>query len=509
MAHTRPRPARRSLLKAAGAAGAGSVLGLPLLSACGSGSSSDSDGRLTLGTTDIMQFDPYQTNSSLHERAFYTYLIDYEDDYTPVPAGAREWAIADDHRSATITLREGTFHNGDEITADDVVAGVERAQDPDDAYTLSWPSSFIDSATAEDTHTVRLEFTGQRPKELVLDWMYAFPLVPAGRNSSAKLANEPAGSGPFRLESYQRDNRLVLARNPDYWRSCRPRADEIEIRFFRDDDSVVSAVQSGDVDGALYLPLRYDEQLSGQFSTVQGPGRMTLFFMNATLSPFGNKTLRQALARAVDRDRIIEQVQFGIGEQVYTAFMPESPAFDSRYLDEQSFDLDAAEALLREAGDVPMEATAGVGDAPGAVEMLQILQSDFEKIGFTLKINQMEETTFEEELFASELQCCVAYQPNNLQSPSLVARGRQMLPNEDNVMWGDKVPQEYVAAVEEAATAFTGAEQRRAYRRLNEVLVDEAWAVGIATQPSLSGLGQELGGLDFDKRDFVILTDLH
>lgn len=211
----------------------------------------------------------------------------------------------------------------------------------------------------------------------------------------------------------------------------------------------------------------------------------------------------------MDRDRIIEQVQFGIGEQVYTAFMPESPAFDSRYLDEQSFDLDAAEALLREAGDVPMEATAGVGDAPGAVEMLQILQSDFEKIGFTLKINQMEETTFEEELFASELQCCVAYQPNNLQSPSLVARGRQMLPNEDNVMWGDKVPQEYVAAVEEAATAFTGAEQRRAYRRLNEVLVDEAWAVGIATQPSLSGLGQELGGLDFDKRDFVILTDLH
>ncbi|MBL1065136.1 ABC transporter substrate-binding protein [Streptomyces sp. 7-21] len=504
MAHV--RLARRSFLRAAGAAGAGTALGLPLLAGCGSGTPSAGD-RVRLGTTQIMQFDPYQTNTGLHIHAFYTYLISYGGGYEPRPSGAESWEFADDHRSVTITLRPGTFHSGRDITAADVVAGVERAKDPAQAFTMAQPSAFIASATALDRHRVRLDFTGPTPEELVLDWMYAFPLVPADRNDAASLANEPAGSGPYRLETFERDERLVLTRNPDVWPGERPRLDQVEVRFFRDEDSLVSALESGDVDGALYVALRHDARLREHFTVVEGPGHMNLFFMNATLPPFDNKRLRQALARAVDRERIIEQVGFGLGEPVYTAFTPDSPAFDASYLRRQSFDLDAAEAMLREAGG-PMEATAGVGDEPGAVEILQILQHDFERIGFRLTIDPMEQTTFLERLFASELQCAVAAQPNNLQSPSLVARGRQMLPTEDNVMLGADVPAAYTEAVRAAATAVTPEAQRDAYARLNEVLVDEAWAVGLATSPSLNALDPDVTGLSFDRRDYVRWTGL-
>ncbi len=80
------------------------------------------------------------------------------------------------------------------------------------------------------------------------------------------------------------------------------------------------------------------------------------------------------------------------------------------------------------------------------MEALQIIQADLKKIGFELEIAPQEEATYLEALFASKLQCTVANQPNNLQSPSLIARGRQMLPSKENMIFRAKVPPAYVDA---------------------------------------------------------------
>jgi len=507
---TRPIP-RRTLLQAAGLAGIGSLVGVPVVSSCSADdTSSGSDGgpRIKLGTTQIMQFDPYLTNTAIHIHAFYTYLIDYaaHDDYTPVPAGAEQWKVAPDHRSVTITLREATYHSGEPVTAKDVVAGVERALDKEAGFTLNQPSAFIKTATEVDQRTVRLDFTGPTPEGLVFYWMFAFPLVPAASNEPAKLETEPAGSGPFRLASFEKDRRLVLTKNADYWDRGKPHLDRVEYQFFKDDDSVMAAVESGDVDGTAYINLRYADRLRERFTLVEGGGRMDLFFMNGSKPPFDNKLLRQAIARAIDRERIIKQVRFGMGDPVYTSFMPSSPAFDAAYLDSHGFDLDAAAAMLKASGDV-RTATAGVANEPGALEILQIIQADLKKIGFDLKIEPREETAFLDALFASKLECAVAAQPNNLQSPSLIARGRQMLPTEKNVMMRDAVPARYVAAIKAAQTAIEPAAQKAAYAELNEVLVDEAWAVGITTRPSLFALDKRITGVKTDPRDSVVLTD--
>ncbi|MGH8791439.1 MAG: ABC transporter substrate-binding protein, partial [Stackebrandtia sp.] len=478
----------------------------PLLGACGSGDAADA-GQLTLGTTEIMQFDPYLTNASVHIHTFYSYLIGYDEEYTPVPAGAEDWAFAEDHLSVTITLGENTFHSGDPVTADDVVVGVERALDPEAGFTLAQPSSFIDSATAEDERTVRIDFVEPTPDELVLDWMFAFPLVPADKNTPEALEHEPAGSGPFLLEDFKRDQKLTLVKNPEFWDEGKPHLDKVEFRFFSDEESLVASLESGDVDGATYLALRHAERLRERFTLVEGKGRMDLFFMNGAKAPFDNKELRQAIARAVDRDRVVEQVRFDMAEPVYTAFMPESPAFDDAYLTSHAFDLEAAEKLLKSSGGAT-SAVAGVGDEPGAMEILQIIQADLEKIGFALEIEPMEQTTFLDELFAGNLECCVAAQPNNLQSPSLIARGRQMLPSKDNVMMSDNVPEDYVKAVDETRTAIGDEDKSAAYARINEILVDEAWAVGIATRQSLTALEAGISGFVVGRRDDFILTDV-
>jgi peptide/nickel transport system substrate-binding protein len=502
--------ARRTFLRT-GLLAAGALAGAPLLSACGSGSSASggaATGKLTLGTTKIMQFDPYLTNTDIHIHAFYTYLVDYPSDgtYKPIPAGAEKWEFAQDQGSVTITLREATFHSGAPVTAEDVVAGVTRAQDPDAAFTLAQPTAFIASATAVDTRTVRLDFKQPAPEPLVLDWMFAFPLIPAASNTPAKLEREPAGSGPFLLEDFRRDQRLVLKKNPDFYDAGKPVLDEVEYRFFTDEDALVAALESGSVDGAAYIGFRHADRLRDRFTLVEGGGRMSIFFMNATIPPFDNKLLRQAIARAIDRDRILKQVNFGIGEPVYTAFMPSSPAFDPAYLDSHGFDLDAAAALLEESGGA-RKAVAGVASGTPDVSTLEIIQADLKKIGFELEIAPQEEAAYLDALFASKLQCTAAAQPNNMQSPSLIARGRQMLTTDANTTFRDKVPPAYVDAVAAAGSAITPEDQKSAYAALNEVLADESWAVGISTRPSLFALDKRVTGLVTDPRDFVDLTD--
>jgi peptide/nickel transport system substrate-binding protein len=503
---------RRALLRT-GLATAGALAGAPLLSACGSSANGGSGGggatgKITLGTTKIMQFDPYLTNTDIHIHSFYTYLADYPADgsYNAIPAGAEKWEFATDHKSVTITLRQAKYHSGAPVTAGDVVTGVKRAQDPKAGLTLAQPSAFIASATAVDDRTVRLDFKQPTPEGMVIDWMFAFPLVPAASNTPAKLEHEPAGSGPFTLAEFQRNQRLVLKKNPDFYDAGKPYLDEVEYRFFTDEDALVAALESGSVDGATYIGFRHSDRLRDRFTLVEGSGRMMLFFMNATIPPFDNKLLRQAVARAIDRDRIIKQVNFGHGDPVYTAFMPSSPAFDKAYLDSHGFDLDAAAALLARSGGA-RKATAGVTAGSPAMDMLQIIQADLKKIGFELEIAPQEEAAFLDALFASKLHCAIAAQPNNLQSPSLVARGRQMLPTKANVMLGDKVPASYVNAVAAAGSALTPADQQAAYAELNKVLVDEAWAVGITTQPSLFALDKRITGLVTDPRDFVNLTN--
>ncbi|MCT2584504.1 ABC transporter substrate-binding protein [Actinophytocola gossypii] len=502
--------ARRTFLRT-GLLAAGALTAAPLLAACGSGSGTGGGataGKITLGTTKIMQFDPYLTNTDIHIHAFYTYLVDYPSDgtYEPTPAGAEKWEFAPDRGSITITLREATFHSGAPVTAADVVAGVKRAQDPDAAFTLAQPTAFVASATAVDTRTVRLDFKRPTPEPLVLDWMFAFPLIPAASNIPAKLEREPAGSGPFRLEEYRRDQRLVMRKNPDYYEADKPFLDEVEYRFYTDEDALVAAFESGSVDGAAYIGFRHADRLRDRFTLVEGSGRMSIFFMNATIPPFDNKLLRQAVARAIDRDRILKQVNFGIGDPVYTAFMPSSPAFDPAYLDSHGFDLDAAGALLEQSGGA-RKAVAGVVSGTPDVSTLEIIQADLKKIGFELEIAPQEEASYLDALFASKLECCAAAQPNNLQSPSLIARGRQMLTTEENTTFRDKVPPAYVDAVAAAASAVTPEARKTAYAALNDVLVDEAWAIGISTTPSLFALVERVTGLVTDPRDFVDLTE--
>lgn len=513
---------RRTLLRGLMAAGGLTVLGSGLV-ACGGESDSTGStagggdpkrgGKLTVGIgTPLTDFDPYNhlaVNFPMMA-TLYSYLITYDDNYRPAPDLAAEWELAADNLSATIKLRETVFHDGSPVTADDVVAGVKRALDPATGISQAATASIIAEASAADARTVKLTFVKPTAESRFLDFMYWFPVIQAAKNDSAKLKQEAAGSGPFTLASYSPGDRMVFKRNERYYAEGRPYLDELEIRFFDSQDSLVSALRAGSVRGALALDARYITQVRENYTVVEGaPGALiNLFRMNPLKAPFDNKQVRQAIARAIDRDRLIKEVQSGVGKAVYTSYPPNSQAFDAAVLQKYSFDLAAAKQLLDASGGEKKAVASVASTDKAAVSALQIIQEDLKKIGFDLQLETLDQATVNARYLEGTLQCVIRASSNAYSSPMGVTQDSGFrLAN--NALWRDKLPASYSAAVGRLNDAATEAEVTAANKALSEVLMDESWAVGMYTQNALSVFDKSVQGYSRNPADHPVFTDVH
>lgn len=508
-----PRVSRRSLLMAGGV-----LFTVPILGACGEdeatnepgngGETGQPGGNLTFGiAVPFGTFDPYQhlTTNFVAFKTFYDYLVEYDKDMKPQPLLAESWQLSEDNTEATISLREATFHSGNPVTAADIVAGIERAKNPEIGLSQVNAASFIETSEAVDDRTVRVVFNGAWPEAELTDWMNNFPVVEASGNDPEALKSAPAGSGPFQFDALSPGKSLTMTKNPEYWDEGKPYLDSAEVRFFDDHDALASALQAGDVAGATYLGGQYHEQLSAQFEVTVGAtdALVDIFYMNPTKAPFDNADVRRALARAINRERIIEAVRFGLGEPAYAPLGTTSAAFDESYLDEYGYDLAAAEQMLAAAGG-ERTATALVQPAPGVSEIMQIIQADFEKIGFTLNIEPVEQATFVERIGSGDLQACISAGGNGYLTPNPTGRPTQVT---NNTFWGEEIPEDYVAAVNAAMQALTPEDQEQAFKDLNEAYMQHSWAIGIATRPSVHAFASNVAGTAFDQGDHVVLTE--
>ena len=313
----------------------------------------------------------------------YAYAFDYADnqvlanvcesllrlnpDYTLSPGLAESF----DHPTPetwVYTIRDGvTFHDGTPLTAADVVASMNRHLDP--AVGSSWYSVY--------QNVVSIEQTGDR--EVTVTEASAdsqFNLAMGGSagvvESAATLAEKGADygnstggvncTGPFSFGEWRSGESLTLERYDDYWDDAlRAQSGEVKFVFMNDANARVNAMKSGDVDGGWMLPYEGIAQLKSA-----GTGDV-YFGLNTAVSslivsnlegPLGDARVRKALLMALDREGIVEAASKGYGE-VTNALTTESvwvgaseqglaDAFEG--LEEYPYDVEAAKALIEEAG---------------------------------------------------------------------------------------------------------------------------------------------------------------
>ncbi|MDR7481801.1 MAG: ABC transporter substrate-binding protein [Armatimonadota bacterium] len=291
----------------------------------------------------------------------------------PRPDLAEGWEVSSDGLTWTFRLRRGVrWHNGDRFTADDVVFTFNRTRDP---ATQSLHRSILDPIERLeklDDFTVRFHMKEPRASFLIkiTERSSGRALTIVNRRAIQQLGREghtrrPVGTGPFRIVEHRLGERLVLEKFPDYHVSGRPLVDRVTIFNIEEPATLVSAIESGQVEYINAVPEALRPRLAGNpqvtISSADDPGFQAIFFnlrrdkaqrIGRDRLPTDDQKVRLAMAKGMDRDDLIRRALFGRGVPAYGPI----PRAQKQYFRDlgatsaQRFDPDEARRLLAEAG---------------------------------------------------------------------------------------------------------------------------------------------------------------
>src|SRR4051812_49458520 len=250
----------------------------------------------------------------------------------------------------TVRLKDGIqFHNGKTVTADDVIFSLRRITDPKDPKVGNASISYIDRANLKkvDERTVRipLKLTNAAfPDDL---GQYFNAIVPTDYDPK-----KPVGTGPFKFQSFSPGQRSVFVKNPNYWESGKPYADQLIIIDFPDDTARTNALLGGQVEAINNLPAAQVKSLQGNPNMrvlISQTGAWQPITMRIDASPFDDNRVRQAFRLMVDRDQMVAQVLSGQGRVANDLYAPYDPVY-AKDLPQRKQDLEQAKSLLKQAG---------------------------------------------------------------------------------------------------------------------------------------------------------------
>lgn len=365
--------------------------------------------------SDISTLDPhvgYDTLSWPVSSLFYVGLIGLDENQQPVPKLAESFSVSEDGLTYSFTLREGvTFSNGREVTPEDVKYSFERLMFPETASPTSYFFAMIEGADAvlagETTELSGITIEGRtitfqmtRPEWTLLQRFALPPGFIVAREqveaAGADFGRQPLGAGPFILESWQSGVRMVAVANPNYYREGFPQVDRIQIDIGVEPSVGILRIESGEADLSLdfvpnsdYPRIVSDPALAGNLIEITAfPNVQYLIPNTREGSPFADVRVRQALSRAIDRDRLV--IIYNNRAVPATGLIPPTVLGNNPDL-EPVYDPDGARALLVEAGFGSGFSTTIVSTTdPTDVAIAQAVIEDWAAVGVSADLLPLE-----------------------------------------------------------------------------------------------------------------------
>jgi len=309
--------------------------------------------RIAIGTS-LARLDPLLTtigDEYIYNNLVFNGLTRMAADLSTQPDLAESWSFSDDLKRWTFRLHRGVkFHDGQEMTSADVVALFKRLLDPASAAPSRSNYTMVSGVTAPDPYTVVFELSSPYGGFADILSDRQVKIVPAG--SAAQLASHPIGTGPFKFVSYTPGDRLILARNADYFEPGMPKLQGVELRIIPEISVKIAALEAGDIDVLWDLPLEQVKQLGGR-SEVRVDSVPTASWdaaiMNNLIPPFNDPRVRLAFQMAVSKADVVDLTLFGQGAPTISPIPPTHP-FYAHDIAFPPVDPDGARKLLAEAG---------------------------------------------------------------------------------------------------------------------------------------------------------------
>lgn len=361
---------------------------------------------------DVATLDPaigYDWQNWSMIKSLFDGMMDYVPGTTTLRPGlAESYALSEDGLTYTFKLRPGVkFHNGREMTADDVKYSLDRVTNP---ATQSPGAGFFGSIAGYDAagdaglsgvkviDPLTVEITLSRPDATFLHVMALnfASVVPKEAVDAAgdDFGKQPVGTGAYKLAEWTLGQRLVFEKNADYWRAGVPYLDSVVFEVGQEPVVALLRLQNGEVDvpGDGIPPAKFQEVMAdpAQAERVVVGGQLHTGYitLNVTTPPFDKVEVRKAVNMAINKDRIVQIIN-GRAVPATQPLPPSMPGYTAGYAG-YAYDVEGAKALLAEAGVADgFETDLYVMNTDPNPRIAQAIQQDLAAIGIKANIQSL------------------------------------------------------------------------------------------------------------------------
>ena len=457
-------------------------------------------GEITVGIAQDLDdsLDPHQTVAAGTREVLFNIfegLVKPNSDGEMIPAVAEKYTLSEDGTTYTFTLREGVkFHNGQTVTAEDVVYSINRCAAVPEGQEKPLVAAFsaVKSVEALDEKTVAVTIA-QRDLEFI-SYMSA-AIIPADYENQDTA---PVGTGPFKFVSRTPQQDFVMERFEDYW-GAPAWLDKVTYKICENADALVMNLNGGSIDLCAHLTSAQASQLNQNFQVLEGTMNLVqAIYLNNQAKPFDNQMVRQALCYAIDRQGIMDMVADGhgtaVGSSIYPAF---AKYFLPELVDKYPHDVAKAKELLAQAGYPDgFDMTISVpNNYQPHMDTAEVVAEQLREAGINVTIQPVEWSTWLDTIYnGRQFQATVVgVDAANMTARAMLERftsdyGKNFI-NYNNPA--------YDALFQQAINAQDEATQTDLYKQMEAMLADTAANVYIQDLCDLVAMRQDLGGLKF------------
>ena len=424
----------------------------------------------------------------------YEGLVKPDSDGELICAVARDYEISDGGRTYTFYIREGVqFHNGQTVTAADVVYSIQRCADTSKGAPLVAAFSVIQEVIAVDEMTVKITI-----EKADLDFLSYLTeaIVPNGYD---KIDTFPMGTGPFKYVSRSPQENIVMERFDSYWGET-AKVNKVTYKVYEDATALVMALKGGAIDLCAHLTNAQVSQLdTAKFQILEDTMKLVqAVYLNHNAEPFNNEAVREALCYAIDRQQIMDFVAGGrgtaVGSSMYPAF---TKYFMPELVDYYKYDPAKAKQLLAAAGypnGFDMTITVASNNKPH-VDTAEVVAEQLRAVGITVKVDLVDwQTWYDEAYKARNFQATVV----GLDASYMTARAMlERFTSTSSKNFTNYNNPAYDALFAQAVSCTDMEEQTGIYKQMQQMLTETAANLYIQDLCDLVAMRQDMTGLKF------------
>lgn len=485
------------------------ILALSLLSTALSGCNNAGDrtgkedsSHITVGIAQDLEesLDPHKAEAAATREILFNV---FEGLYKPdsngelIPAVAENYVQSPDGLVYTFTLRENVkFHNGNTVTAEDVISSIESCAGTNGSEPLVPAFSNIDSIEKIDDKTVEITLKERDPDFMSYIASVKAAITPAGQTDSD---TNPIGTGPYKYVSRSVQENIVMEKFDEYW-GDKAYIDDVTFKVCADADSLVMNLNGGSVDMMAHLPVSQAQQLSSDFTVLEGTMNLVqAMYLNNDFEPFKDSRVRQALCYAVDKSEILDITSDGKGEELGSSMFPN---FKKYYIpelnDTYGYDPEHAKELLEDAGysEGTLSFTITVpSNYPQHVDTAQVIADQLSEIGVNADIKQVEWNTWLSEVYSDRNYeaTVVGVDASNLAASAMLSRFCSDASNNFINYSND----EYDSVYNNAQIESDDKKQTELYKQCEIILADDAANVYIQDLAEMVAIRNGYTGYEF------------